>query len=127
MKIVHSSLGAAALFGLSLTTAAPASAAPAKNIVLTHGMLLDGSGWRAVYDILVRKSYKVTIVQESLTGIDADVAATKRVLDQQDGPVVLVGHSYGGAVITQAEAMPRSRRWSMWRHSSPRSAKRWAA
>ncbi len=107
MKLTPTLLGAAALVGLSFTTTAPASAAAAKNIVLAHGMVVDGSGWRAVHDILVRKGYKVTVVQEPLTSLDADVAATKRVLDQQDGPVILVGHSYGGAVITEAGSDPK--------------------
>lgn len=109
MNLLRILLGASALAGLGLAAAAPASAAPAKNIVLVHGMLMDGSGWRAVNDILVRKGYKVTVVQEPLTGLDADVAATKRALDQQDGPVILVGHSYGGMVITEAGGDPKVR------------------
>src|SRR6266403_2302402 len=79
-----------------------ASAAPVKNILLVHGAFVDGSGWRPVYDILVRDGYNVSVVQHPLTGLDEDVAATKRILDQQDGPCILVGHSYGGAVITEA-------------------------
>lgn len=73
-----------------------------KNIVLVHGALTDGSSWRGVYDILTKDGYRVSVVQEPLTGLADDVAATKRVIDQQDGPVVLVGHSYGGTIITVA-------------------------
>jgi len=67
-----------------------------------HGAWADGSGWKAVYDILVKDGYKVSIVQEPETSFQEDVAVTKRVLAQQDGPCILVGHSYGGAVITEA-------------------------
>lgn len=78
------------------------AAEPVKNIILVHGALVDGSGWRPVYDILKKDGYKVSIVQQPLTSFEADLAATKRVLDLQDGPVVLVGQSYGGAVVTAA-------------------------
>ena len=78
------------------------SAASPVTIVLVHGALIDGSSWRGVYDVLTRDSYQVRIVQQPLTGLDDDVAATRRVLDQVAGPVVLVGHSYGGSVITVA-------------------------
>lgn len=98
----------AALIGLG---GAVAEAAPAKtgttNIVLVHGALVDGSSWRGVYDILTKDGYRVSIVQEPLTSLDDDVAATKRVLDLQDGAVVLVGHSYGGTIITVAGADPK--------------------
>ena len=80
-----------------------------KNIVLVHGANTDGSGWRGVYDILTNDGYHVSVVQQPLTGLDEDVAATRRVLDQQDGPVVLVGHSYGGTIITVAGADPKVR------------------
>src|ERR1700722_19111000 len=80
----------------------PAAAAPVKNIVLVHGAFVDGSGWKPVYDILVKDGYSVTVVQEPLTSLEEDVAATKRILDCQPGPCILVGHSYGGAVITEA-------------------------
>jgi pimeloyl-ACP methyl ester carboxylesterase len=72
-----------------------------RNIVLVHGAWADGSGWKGVYDILVKHGYNVSIVQEPETSFRDDVAATKRVLAQQDGPCILVGHSYGGAVITE--------------------------
>ncbi|WP_409526850.1 alpha/beta fold hydrolase [Rhizobium sp. P40RR-XXII] len=68
---------------------------------------MDGAGWRIVYDILTRDGYIASIVQQPLTGLDQDVAATKSVLDQQDGDVVLVGHSYGGTIITAAGDDPK--------------------
>ncbi len=95
------------LTGVSMNVqSAPSARAPAA-IVLVHGVLIDGSSWRGVYDVLTRDGFRVSIVQEPLTGLDDDVAATQRVLDQQDGPVVLVGHSYGGAIITVAGSDPK--------------------
>jgi len=79
---------------------------PSRNIVLVHGAWADGSGWKAVYDILVKDGYKVSIVQEPETSFKEDVAATRRVIAQQDGPCVVVAHSYGGAVITEAATDP---------------------
>jgi pimeloyl-ACP methyl ester carboxylesterase len=73
-----------------------------RNIVLVHGAWADGSGWKGVYDILVNDGYNVSIVQEPETSFKEDVAATQRALAQQDGPCILVAHSYGGAVITEA-------------------------
>jgi pimeloyl-ACP methyl ester carboxylesterase len=81
---------------------AQTSGTPIKNIVLVHGAWADGSGWRGVYDILVKDGYNVSIVQEPETSFKDDVAATKRVLALQDGPCILVAHSYGGSVITEA-------------------------
>jgi pimeloyl-ACP methyl ester carboxylesterase len=81
---------------------APAQAEPIKNIVVVHGAFADGSGWRRVVDILNKEGYTVTVVQEPLTSLADDVAATKRVLALQSGPTLLVGHSYGGVVITEA-------------------------
>jgi pimeloyl-ACP methyl ester carboxylesterase len=69
----------------------------------------DGSGLRGVHDILTKDGYNVSVVQQPLTGLADDVAATKRVIDQQDGPVILVGHSYGGTIITVAGADPKVR------------------
>jgi len=83
-------------------TATAALAGPVKNIVLVHGAWVDGSGWRAVDDILTKDGYKVSVVQIPETSFENDVAATKRVLNLQDGPCILVGHSYGGSVISQA-------------------------
>lgn len=77
-----------------------------RNIVLVHGAWADGSGWKGVYDILVKDGYNVTMVQEPETSFKDDVAATKRVLALQDGPTILVAHSYGGSVITEAGTDP---------------------
>ena len=87
-----------------LNPVSTASARPArvKNIVLVHGALVDASTWRGVYNILVAKGYHVTLVQNPLTSLDADVDAVNKVLAKEDGPVILVGHSWAGAVITQA-------------------------
>jgi pimeloyl-ACP methyl ester carboxylesterase len=79
-----------------------AVAAPIKNVVLVHGYFADGSGWQAVSKILTRDGYKVSVVQEPETSFEDDVKATTRVVDAQDGPSILVGHSYGGAVVTEA-------------------------
>ncbi len=73
-----------------------------KNIVLVHGGFVDGAGWESVYRLLKQDGYDVSIVQNPTISLDGDVAATKRVLAGHDGPAILVGHSYGGAVITQA-------------------------
>ena len=77
-----------------------------RNVVLVHGAWADGSGLNGVYDILVNDGYHVTIVQEPETSFQEDVAATKRILALQDGPCILVAHSYGGAVITEAGTDP---------------------
>jgi pimeloyl-ACP methyl ester carboxylesterase len=73
-----------------------------RNIVLVHGAWADGSGWKGVYEILAKDGYNVSVVQEPETSFNDDVAATERVLALQDGPSILVAHSYGGAVITEA-------------------------
>ncbi len=80
----------------------PASAADIKNVILVHGGFVDGSGWKGVYDILKKDGYNVTIVQNPTLSLADDVAVTKRAIAQQDGPVVLVGHSYGGVVVSEA-------------------------
>jgi len=77
------------------------------NIVLVHGAWADASGWRGAYDILVKDGYNVTMVQEPETSFADDVAATRRILALQSGPVILVAHSYGGAVITEAGNSPQ--------------------
>jgi pimeloyl-ACP methyl ester carboxylesterase len=97
---------AAAAVALLSAAVAPARAEPVKNVVLVHGAFADGSGWRRVVDILGKDGYTVSVVQEPLTSLADDVAATKRVLDLQQGPVILVGHSYGGVVITEAGNAP---------------------
>jgi pimeloyl-ACP methyl ester carboxylesterase len=79
---------------------------PIRNIVLVHGAWADGSGWKGVYDILVKDGFNVSVVQEPETTFKDDVAATKRVLALQNGPCILVAHSYGGAVITEAGTDP---------------------
>ena len=78
-----------------------------KRVVLVHGGFVDGSGWQGVYDQLKNQGYSVSIVQNPTMSLQGDVAATHRVLDAQDGPVILVGHSYGGAVITEAGTHPK--------------------
>jgi pimeloyl-ACP methyl ester carboxylesterase len=101
------SLGAAlAVVGLLSAAVVPARAEPVRNVVLVHGAFADGSGWRRVADILTKDGYAVTVVQEPLTSLADDVAATKRVLDLQPGATLLVGHSYGGVVITEAGNAP---------------------
>ena len=98
-------LAAPAALGLVLATA-PASADPIKNIVLVHGAWVDASGWKPVYEILTKQGFNVTMVQEPETSFADDVTATKRILDLQDGPTLLVGHSYGGSIITEAGVHP---------------------
>ena len=93
-------LGAAAI-------SASATAAPVKNIVLVHGAFVDGSGWKPVYDILVKDGFNVSLVQEPLTSLDDDVTAAKRVLELQPGPTILVAHSYGGTIISEAGNDPK--------------------
>jgi len=89
------------------TAAGQKDTPPVRNIVLVHGAWADGSGWKGVYDILVKDGYKVSIVQEPETSFKEDVAATKRAIAQQDGPCVVVAHSYGGAVVTEAANDPK--------------------
>lgn len=79
-----------------------AHAAEVKNIVVVHGALADGSGWKKATEILEKRGFNVTVVQQPITSLADDVAATNRVLSMQDGPTLLVGHSYGGIVITEA-------------------------
>jgi pimeloyl-ACP methyl ester carboxylesterase len=100
VRTLLTAVSSIALSGAAL--AAPAPAAPVRNIVLVHGAFADGSGWKPVADILKKDGYTVSIVQEPETSLADDVAATNRVLDHQTGPAVLVGHSYGGAIITEA-------------------------
>jgi pimeloyl-ACP methyl ester carboxylesterase len=78
-----------------------------KNVVLVHGGFVDGSGWEGVYKILTKKGYTVTVVQNPTISLTDDVAVTKRAIDAQDGPVILVGHSYGGVVISSAGDDPK--------------------
>jgi pimeloyl-ACP methyl ester carboxylesterase len=88
--------------GMVNNSVAQTSDTPIKNIVLVHGAWADGSGWKGAYDILVKDGFKVSIVQEPETSFQDDVTAVKRIVALQDGPTILVAHSYGGAVITEA-------------------------
>ena len=90
-----------------IAAATSASAQSLRNIVLVHGAWVDASGWRPVAEILIRDGFNVTMVQEPETSFQEDVAAAKRVLDLQDGPTLLVGHSYGGSIITEAGVHPK--------------------
>src|SRR4029077_456420 len=89
------------------TMAQTKSTVVVKNIVLVHGGLVDGSGWEAVYNVLKKDGYTVTVVQNPTISLADDVAFTKRAIAVQNGPVILVGHSYGGAVITEAGNDPK--------------------
>lgn len=102
MRPTRLSLLLAGIVAFTLSGFAPAQAAPIRNVVIVHGALADGSGWRKVYDLLTARDYKVTIVQQPMTSLHDDVQATRRILDLQEGPSILVGHSYGGMVITEA-------------------------
>jgi pimeloyl-ACP methyl ester carboxylesterase len=77
------------------------------SIVLVHGGFVDGSGWEGVYDVLKKDGYSVSVVQNPTKSLADDVGFTKRAIDAQDGPVILVGHSYGGVVITEAGNHPK--------------------
>ena len=92
---------AVSLFGFTPNVSAQ-KAQTIKNVVLVHGAFVDGSGFNALYDILSKKGYNVTVVQNPLSSLEDDVKATVAALDRQDGPTILAGHSYGGSVITQA-------------------------
>ena len=103
------SVASAAVLGL-LAGSGVANAAPAgaiKDVVLVHGGFVDGSGWEGVYDILSKDGYKVTVVQNPTTSLADDVAVTRRAIAAQDGPTILVGHSYGGVVITESGNDPK--------------------
>jgi len=80
-----------------------------KNILLIHGAFADGSGWQGVYKILAAKGYNVIVVQNPLSSMDEDVASVRRAMDRAAGPCILVGHSYGGAIITEAGSDERVR------------------
>jgi pimeloyl-ACP methyl ester carboxylesterase len=97
----------AATVSLSIT-------AQVKNIVIVHGAFADGSGFKEIYKILTKKGFNVTIVQNPLTSLKDDVDATLRALDRQDGPIILVGHSWGGTVITEAGMHPKVVAFAYW-------------
>jgi pimeloyl-ACP methyl ester carboxylesterase len=99
----------AATMAVSVTTATvtEADAQQVKNVVLVHGAFADGSGYKGLYEELTKKGYHVTVVQNPLSSLEDDVKATKLALDKQDGPTILAGHSWGGAVITEAGNHPK--------------------
>lgn len=98
----------ALVFGYKESNMSAANAAAGvRNVVLVHGGFVDGSGWQGVYDLLRKDGYIVSIVQNPTTSLGDDVAVTKRTLAALDGPAILVGHSYGGVVITEAGADPK--------------------
>lgn len=99
--------GVAAILAASTTSSTALADGVTKNIVLVHGAFVDETSWRPVADILGKDGYHVTLVENPLTSLEADVEATKRAIDAQRGPVVLVGHSWGGVVITQAGNDPK--------------------
>lgn len=110
MSKITASLALAAALALTAGSApAHAAANTVKNVVLVHGGFVDGSGWKGVYDILKRDGYNVVIVQNPTTSLADDVAATKGALAQLDGPAILVAHSYGGVVISEAGNDPHVR------------------
>ncbi|AVQ02691.1 alpha/beta hydrolase [Caulobacter segnis] len=99
-----------ALMAIAAVSASEAQAKPPTqpvSIVLVHGAFVDASGWKAVYDILTQDGYEVLVVQNPTITLDGDVAATRRIIATATKPVLLVGHSYGGAVITEAGADPK--------------------
>ncbi|MBU8977798.1 MULTISPECIES: alpha/beta hydrolase [unclassified Lysobacter] len=99
-------LGALAITALAMLASPHDATAEIRNIVIVHGAFADSSGWRAATEILEKDGYKVSLVQNPITSLQDDVDATHRVLDMQDGPSILVGHSYGGVVITEAGNHP---------------------
>jgi len=108
LRNTAAALAAAVLAGTGLAAQAAAPSAHAvKNIVLVHGGFVDGSGWADVHRILTADGYKVTVVQNPTTSLADDVAVTRRALAAQDGPAILVGHSYGGVVISEAGNDPK--------------------
>ncbi|HXZ15799.1 MAG TPA: alpha/beta hydrolase [Roseiarcus sp.] len=98
-------LGLAGEAGGGAAQTAPSTAI--KNIILVHGGFVDGSGWEGVYKVLSKDGYKITVVQNPTTSLADDVAVTRRAIAAQDGPVILVGHSYGGVVITESGNDPK--------------------
>ncbi len=108
MPILQKYLAGSALVLAATVGVSPAvQAAPVKSVVLVHGAFADGSGWKGVYEILKKDGYDVTVVQNSTASLDGDVSATKRAIADAKGDVILAGHSYGGAVITEAGNDPK--------------------
>lgn len=106
-KKLKSSLTLMALILASLFSTEMNAQTKVKNIVIVHGAFADASGFRAVFDILTKQGYNVSVVQNPLTSLKDDVDTANRIIDKQDGPVVLVGHSWGGSVITEAGNNPK--------------------
>ena len=106
-KKLKSSLTLMALILASLFSTEMNAQTKVKNIVIVHGAFADASGFRAVFDILTKQGYNVSVVQNPLTSLKDDVDTANRVIDKQDGPVILVGHSWGGSVITEAGNNPK--------------------
>jgi pimeloyl-ACP methyl ester carboxylesterase len=108
-KTLALTLAATGAIAMTPTSQAASPTPPngTKNVVLVHGGFVDGSGWNKVYKILKNDGYNVTIVQNPTNSLADDVAVTKRAIAQQDGPVVLVGHSYGGVVVSEAGTDPK--------------------
>jgi len=109
MKTIFKSFLAFAIliFSLAFTNVNAQTNPKIKNVVLVHGAFADGSGWQGLYKVLTKKGYNVTIVQNPLSSLEDDVKATNLALDKQDGPTILVGHSWGGTVITEAGNHPK--------------------
>lgn len=109
MSMLNTLLASAAslVLAAAVVPAAQAQSAPAKSIVLVHGGFVDGSGWQGVYNILKKDGYDVTIVQNPTLSLADDVAVTKRAIAAAKGDVILVGHSYGGVVVSEAGTDPK--------------------
>jgi len=107
MNTVRKLAATAVLAAGAISAHAGGPSAGLKNVVLIHGGFVDGSGWEDVYKILKSDGYNVTIVQNATVSLADDVATTKRAIDAQNGPVILVGHSYGGVVVTEAGNDPK--------------------
>ncbi|MCF6406485.1 alpha/beta hydrolase [Chitinophaga filiformis] len=106
VKWLSATLFAALIMAFPFAIKAQESA-KVKNIILVHGAFADGSGWEGVYKILAAKGYHVTALQYPMTSLEDDVVALNRAIDKQDGPTILVGHSYGGMIITEAGVSPK--------------------
>ncbi len=102
MMPIHSKLATLLAAACLIFAGEQISAAPIKNVVLVHGAFVDGSGWQGVCEILVKNGYHVDLVQQPLTSLEEDTAAARRIIDRQEGLCILVGHSYGGSLITSA-------------------------
>jgi pimeloyl-ACP methyl ester carboxylesterase len=106
-KLKSGLLATAIALSATVGTVTETTAQEVKNVVLVHGAFADGSGYKALYNVLTQKGYHVTVTQNPLSSLEDDVTAVKLALDKQDGPTILVGHSWGGAVITEAGNHPK--------------------